>query len=322
MARGLFNYFFLNYSFIHKLYQLVSIILPTYNRAKLLPESIQSVLDQSYTDFELIITDDGSDDGTSELVMSIKDSRIKYFQFPHTGCTSRLKNFAIRQSSGDFFAFIDSDDMWKPGKLEKQMNLFADNPTIGFSITDATTFRGDEILIDHTYHLQNTVQCISIFTWMKQSRFIIYPATLIIRKSCLERTGYFDESMLSGDYAFNMRLAVHFDVGIIYESLLWRRVHDTNMSEQIPFENYGEYIDTFQYLYREGKIGRKHLRQALGNAYFKMGKIHETSGSLREARHHYIIALKNNLFQPRYVLSLLKSFRPGPTPARPGTAKN
>jgi len=290
---------------------VVSIILPTYNRAKLLPESIRSVLQQTFTEFELIVIDDGSEDNTREIVQSIQDDRIKYYQLPHTGYTSKMKNFAIGKSSGDFIAFIDSDDMWKPEKLARQMQLFADHPKIGFSITDATTFRGGEILIDHTYHLQDTVQCISIFPWMKQSRFIIYPATLVIRRNCLDHTGYFDESMLSGDYAFNMRLAVHFDVGIIYEPLMLRRVHDTNMSEQIPFENYTEYIDTFRYLYKEKRIGKKYLRQALGNAYYKMGRLHEADGNRQEARRHYLAALKNNLFRARYVLSLLKSYSAG-----------
>ena len=297
---------------------MVSIILPTYNRAKLLPESIRSVLQQTFADFELLIIDDGSEDDTKEIVQAIADPRIRFFQLPHTGCTSKMKNFAIRESSGEFIAFIDSDDMWKPEKLERQIRLFAENPSIGFSITDATTFRGDEILIDHTYHLQNTVQCISIFPWMKQSRFIIYPATLIIRRECLALTGPFDESMLSGDYAFNMRLAVHFDVGIIYEALMLRRVHDSNMSEQIPFENYTEYIDTFNYLYREKRIGSKYLHRALGNAYYKMGLMHAANGNRKEARRHYIIALKNNPFRPRYVLSLLRTARKGLGPGGKG----
>lgn len=275
----------------------------------LLQESIQSVLQQSYADFELIIADDGSEDDTKERVLSIQDSRIRYYQLPHTGYTSRLKNFAIQQSSGDYLAFIDSDDMWKAGKLEKQLSLFAENPAIGFSITDATTFRGDTILIDHSYHLQNTIQYSNIFKWLKQSRFIIYNPTLIIRKGCLDRTGYFDESMRSGDYHFNMRLAYHFDAGIIYEPLLLRRVHDDNMSEQIPFENYTEYLDTFDYLYKAGMIEKKYLRKARGSALFKMGKLHAEKGNSKEAREHFLSSLKYDLFQARCLRQLLNTYR-------------
>lgn len=287
---------------------MVSVILPTYNRASLITESIHSVLRQGYTDLELIILDDGSDDDTRETILSIRDSRIKYFPFPHTGYTGRLKNFAIGQSSGEYIAFIDSDDTWKPGKLDKQLQLLADNPSIGFSITDVTTFREDTVLIDHSYHLRDTVKCCNIFQWMKESRFIVYNPTLIIRKGCLERTGYFSETMRSGDYNFNMRLAYHFDAGILYEPLVMRRVHDTNMSREIPFENYAEYLDTFDYLYKSGMIGKKYLNRARGNALFKMGKLHAAKGRWKEARQHYLSSLKYNPLRAGCYRAFLKSW--------------
>jgi glycosyltransferase involved in cell wall biosynthesis len=271
---------------------VVSVILATYNRAHLLRESIQSVLQQEYRELELFVLDDGSEDGTAELVCSFGDSRIRYFHFPHTGHTGRLKNFGLRHAAGELIAFIDSDDTWKPGKLEKQVRLLEENPGIGFSITDVTTFRDDTILIDHTYHRQNTIECRSIFPWMKESRFIVYNPTLIIRKGCLDRTGYFSETMRSGDYNFNCRLAWHFQAGIIYETLVMRRVHETNMSRDIPFENYAEYLDTFDYLYREKIIGRRHLHKARANAYYKMGKLYAAKGDWAAALEQYRNSLK------------------------------
>ena len=289
---------------------MVSIILPTYNRASLVLESIQSVLQQSYTDFELIIMDDGSDDDTKTRISSISDERIKYHQLPHSGHTGRLKNFAIQQALGEYIAFIDSDDMWKAGKLEKQMALFDENPSIGFSITDVTTFKEDTILIDHSYSLQHTIQCTNIFQWMKESRFLVYIPTLVIKKSCFERTGYFDESMRSGDFHFNMRLAYYFDVGIIYESLVWRRVHDSNMSEQIPFENYGEYVETYDYLYKKKMVEKKYQRMARSIAFYKMGKMYAMQGNLSKARHHFLVSLKSKLYNPPCMLHLLRTWFP------------
>ncbi|MDR3711707.1 MAG: glycosyltransferase [Puia sp.] len=286
---------------------MVSVILPTYNRAHLLPESIESVLSQGYTDLELIIMDDGSTDDTRDLLSGIRDDRIKYYPMPHTGYTSRLKNFAIGQSSGDLLAFIDSDDTWKAGKLEKQVRLLNENPSIGFSLTDVTTFRGDTILIDHSYHLLNTVQCLNIFHWMEQSRFIVYNPTLIFRKGCLARTGYFDESMRSGDYHFNMRLAYHFDAGIFFDPLVMRRVHDSNMSEQIPFENYTEYLETFGYLYKAGMTRRRYFQKARANAHYKMGLLHEGNGDREQARLHFLSSLRINPLQLKCLRRLLKS---------------
>src|SRR5687767_299237 len=102
---------------------MVSVILTTYNRAQLVMESIHSVLNQTYTNLELIIADDGSDDNTEELIQALPDPRIRYFKLPHTGRTAISKNFAIRQSKGTLIAFNDSDDTWVDHKLEKQVQL-------------------------------------------------------------------------------------------------------------------------------------------------------------------------------------------------------
>ncbi len=289
---------------------LVSVILPTFNRASLLAESIRSVLTQDYSDLELLIMDDGSEDQTAELVRALQDDRIRYFQLPHTGHTGRLKNIAIREARGGFLAFIDSDDCWKPGKLTKQMQLLEAHPEIGFSITDVTTFQGDQILIDHSYHLQHTIECRNIFGWMKQSRFLVYNPTLVLRKGCLDRVGTFDETMPSGDYHFNMRLAHDYDAGIIYESLLWRRVHESNFSNETPIENYEEYLATFEYLYARRMLEKKYLVKARANAFFKMGNIYLEKGDRQQARKAFIRALSQNPLRLRAWRRWMTSLRP------------
>ena len=110
----------------------VSIIIPTYNRAKLLSRAIKSVLDQTFKDFELIIVDDGSTDNTKGVVEEFqkKDSRIKYIWQENSGAPAKPKNTGIRQARGEYVAFLDDDDEWFPKKLEKQIELFEDN--IGF----------------------------------------------------------------------------------------------------------------------------------------------------------------------------------------------
>lgn len=272
---------------------MVSVILPTYNRAVFLRDSMESVLCQTGAELELIVVDDGSDDGTERLVSEIGDRRVRYFKRPHTGYTSRLKNFAIGQASGGIIAFIDSDDLWKSGKLERQLRLLDENPGIGFSITDITVFRGDSILKTSTYPEQGTVQCGSIFSPMVRNRLLVYNPTLVMRRCCLEKTGYFNETMRSGDHDFNMRLAYHFDAGVIYESYLLRRMHDSNMSDEMPLESYVEYLDTFGQLYREKMIAKRSLRQARANAYFKMGELLAARGRADEARRNFFLAIRS-----------------------------
>ncbi len=153
---------------------MVSVILPTYNRAVYLREAITSVLRQTGVILELLVIDDGSTDATEELVMSFGDDRIKYFKRPHTGQLSKLKNFAIGQSAGEFLAFMDSDDLWTEGKLARQLQLLTDHPELGFSLTDITVFKGDVVLKEYTYRHRGGVECANIFSRIIQNGFLVY----------------------------------------------------------------------------------------------------------------------------------------------------
>ena len=99
---------------------MVSVVIPTYNREKTITKAVQSVLDQTYTDLEVIIVDDGSKDQTKSVIDNIKDERVKYFFQKNSGaCIAR--NAGIQYAKGDYIAFHDSDDIWRKDKLEKQM---------------------------------------------------------------------------------------------------------------------------------------------------------------------------------------------------------
>lgn len=102
----------------------VSVILPTYNRADLIGRSIQSVLAQTYRDFELIIVDDGSTDNTEEVVRTFDDRRMGYLRHPKNQGAAAARNTGIKMAGGSYIAFQDSDDEWLPPKLEKQLALF------------------------------------------------------------------------------------------------------------------------------------------------------------------------------------------------------
>ena len=106
---------------------MVSIIMPSYNTASYIKESIQSVLNQTYTNWELIIVDDCSTDETDEVLTTITDSRIKYFKNKENSGAAISRNKALREARGQWVAFLDSDDLWMPNKLEKQINFMKKN---------------------------------------------------------------------------------------------------------------------------------------------------------------------------------------------------
>jgi len=107
----------------------VSVVIPTYNRARFLCEAINSVLNQTFRDFEVIVVDDGSTDNTAELLSRYSDS-IHYVRQDHRG-RSHARNCGIQLARGEYIAFLDSDDIWLPDKLERQMTLFKEDPDFG-----------------------------------------------------------------------------------------------------------------------------------------------------------------------------------------------
>lgn len=101
---------------------MISIILPTYNRARTIKRAVISVLEQTYEDLELLIIDDGSTDNTKEIVSQIKDARVRYIELEQNHGACKARNRGITEAMGEYIAFQDSDDEWLPEKLEKQLN--------------------------------------------------------------------------------------------------------------------------------------------------------------------------------------------------------
>ena len=106
---------------------LVSIIMPSWNTERFISETIQSVIDQTYQNWELLIVDDCSTDNTDEVVASFKDDRIKYFHNEKNSGAALTRNRAMREAQGEWIAFLDSDDLWMPEKLEKQITFMKEN---------------------------------------------------------------------------------------------------------------------------------------------------------------------------------------------------
>ncbi len=106
---------------------LVSIVMPSWNTGKFIAESIQSVIDQTYKKWELLIVDDCSSDNTDKIVASFKDERIRYFKNDKNSGAALTRNRAMREAQGEWIAFLDSDDLWAPGKLEKQLKFMKKN---------------------------------------------------------------------------------------------------------------------------------------------------------------------------------------------------
>lgn len=199
---------------------LVSVIIPVFNGEKTIQETIESVLSQTITDFELLVINDGSQDRTVEIVECISDSRIKVFSYPNAG-QSMSRNRGIEIAKGDYISFIDADDLWTPDKLETQLNALQGNPKAGvaYSWTDWID-ESSQLLGKGSY---NTEQG-EVFTKILLNDFVANGSNVLIRRDALTEVGGFDPSVTPAeDWDLWLRLAARYEfVAVRSPQILYR----------------------------------------------------------------------------------------------------
>jgi glycosyltransferase involved in cell wall biosynthesis len=193
----------------------ISVIIPTYNRVSLLGRAIQSVLRQSLDDLQLLIIDDGSNDGTKEFVRALEDPRVDYIRHKTNQGASAARNTGLSRANGEFVAFLDSDDEWLETKLEKQLAAFAEgNDRLGVVYT---TFRK----IDWRYEPELPRWRGDIRAKILVNNFVGTASTPLIRSSCFAESGNFDETICgSEDWDLWIRLADAWEFEHIPENLV------------------------------------------------------------------------------------------------------
>ena len=206
---------------------LVSVIIPTFNRLGFLKEAVESVEKQSCRDFELIIVDDGSTDGTGGYLESLT---AKYIRLEHTGFPGRVRNAGAKAADGKYLAFLDSDDLWKPEKLNKQIEYLAAYPKKEICHTREVWLRnGREVSQSKQRHKRSG----NIFKHALE-KCIIGPSTVMLSSRLFTETGGFLEDMeIAEDYELWLRITNGYEVGYINEPLVIKRGgHRDQLSEK------------------------------------------------------------------------------------------
>lgn len=195
---------------------VISVITPTYNRARFLPAAVASVLSQTFGDFELIIVDDGSEDNTPDVLKPFfADRRVRYVYQENQG-QSHARNLALKQATGDFIAFLDSDDVWARDKLEKQLAVFRAN-------SEVDIVHGDEAIINEqgsVVSLQNMRRYSGRITRYLLADNSVSITTALVRRRCFDEMGGFDTSVgVADDYElwlrFSARYCYQYEPGIV-----------------------------------------------------------------------------------------------------------
>ncbi|MBN2553498.1 MAG: glycosyltransferase family 2 protein [Spirochaetales bacterium] len=211
----------------------ITAIVPTYNRLPMLREAVFSVLKQTHSSLELVVVDDGSDDGTAGWCRRLATEHpgsFRYLPLSHCGMPGKVRNAGARLARGEYLAFLDSDDLWKPDKLARQIAFFQEHPDIRICHTREIWQRGQKIVSQagQRHGRSGTIFADAL------KKCIIGPSTVMMRRELFEELGGFREDLeIAEDYELWLRVTARCPVGYIDEPLVIKRGgHADQLSER------------------------------------------------------------------------------------------
>lgn len=219
---------------------LISVIMNVRNGATTLREAIDSVRAQTFHGWELIVWDDHSSDESAAVVHSYGDPRIRYFLSPEDASLGKARNDALQNARGDWLAFLDQDDLWLPGKLEKQLALPSDDVGLIYGRTIRFYPSGFERDYDHAHEYEALPEG-DIFTRLfTESCFIAMSSAMFRRTAVVDIGGIAPEIQIIPDYYLYVAVAHRFRVRAVQEAVCRYRVHPGSMSQTRALEMHRE----------------------------------------------------------------------------------
>lgn len=259
---------------------LVSVVIPTYNRASLVQRAIESVRQQTYENLEIIVVDDSSTDETPEVVPTIDDPRVEYVRHETNRHGAAARNTGVKYASGEYVAFLDDDDEWYPKKIEKQVKALDESPEeVAMIYCWADVYREG--------HTNNPVAASEptvsgeIFEETLTSNPIGATSTLVIDSEALETVGGFDEDLERGqDSDLIRRIAANYRVDYVPERLVRHWIHDEGRIQDDSIENlhasiecFRKTLDEFSDYLSDAPEQNAQIRLNIANAYAKTGEL-------------------------------------------------
>jgi glycosyltransferase involved in cell wall biosynthesis len=243
---------------------LVSVVIPVYNGEKTIRYTIESVLNQTLSDLELIVINDGSQDSTLEIVLSIKDLRLKVFSYPNGGL-SASRNRGIAQASSDYISFIDADDLWTADKLEAQFKALQANPeaVVAYSWTDFIDEAGE--FLRRGCHLTLNGD---VYANLLLVNFLENGSNMLIRRQVFTEVGEFDESLKAGeDWDMYIRLAKRYHFVAVPSPQILYRISANSMSANYKRQE-AACLQVIEKAFNQAPESLKYLKKySLGNLY-------------------------------------------------------
>lgn len=242
---------------------LISVIIPTWNRADTIGKAMDSVLSQTFTDFELLICDDGSDDSTKLVIESYNDSRIKWIDGERFGRPAGPRNRGIRQAKGKWLAFLDSDDSWIKDKLQKQIDTLNKTRLKACCTNAARIVSGTEPIEDFVYWNRNNIS----FRNLLAGNMVINSSVIVATDLVKHAGGFPEDKELTAveDYALWLRVATKTDFAYINEQLVeYKDEPKTSIRSENPgfLANHKKVLDNFRSWAVENNIDKDYIKNA------------------------------------------------------------
>jgi glycosyltransferase involved in cell wall biosynthesis len=290
---------------------LVSIIMPTYNCGPYISAAIDSVLAQEYQNYELIIIDDGSTDDTEKVLKQYKGN-FNYIKQNNAG-PSAARNRGIKESRGEILAFLDSDDIWYPDRLEKSVGFLLEHPDVKMVSSDVDFFDETGIVINGQISLEKTVHEGSIYDKLFLQNFIS-TITVTFWKECLDKAGIFDLRFRHGEeYDLWLRISHFYKYGFIRKSLSGYRLRAGSLvSEYESFlRTRLKIIAKHEELFPDYFKDHPHLiKMAETDLYFRYGYNFFHAGKSRQSRQCFLNVIKRNPINLKSYLYLITGLLP------------
>ena len=264
----------------------VSVVIPTHNTRRYIAAALESVFNQTYKDFEIIVVDDASSDGTEDALEPYFD-RIVYVKQAHAG-SAVARNRGLLRSSGEYVAFLDADDLWLPSKLEKQVDLAERHPEAVLVYSDFNRTESVGESLDSGLAKRTERKVGEEFTSLLRQNFL-HTSSVLIRRNALADSGVFDPKLINAqDWDLWVRLA---DIGpfvLVDEILTHYRLHETQSVKTSKYVRNVVFADELM----RARLSRRedalpHIERKLAEDLWYLGRREWKSGNFREARNAY-----------------------------------
>lgn len=277
----------------------VAVIIPCFNASKTIEQTLKSLDGQTFKNYDVFIVNDGSTDGTEDIVLSYRDRTRKPWKvITQTNMGQTVaKNAGIRNSNSEYVAFLDSDDLWAPEKLEYQVNLMMSNHEVGLCYTGG-------ILINEQGDNIGLIQCSATYRGKCYDNLLlknnIVASSVMVRRKVLDEVGVFDERFRACEnWDLWIRVSRVSQIEYIDKALTYYRVHPGNMSRNVAkmFRARMEIIDKYLPPGGYDQLMERDRRRALYFAYLAFSKQHIEALELKEARDKIVNAIKLSPFE-------------------------